>query len=56
MKLLREGSQSERTLPEAKFLVDDLLQGRSFIVVFPSREEAEVFVKNAADLGVVSSV
>ena len=53
MKLLREGSQSQRTLAEAKLLVDGLLRGKPFEVTFPSRGEAETFVRFAANLGVI---
>jgi hypothetical protein len=56
MKLLREGSQSERTLAEAKSLVDGLLEGRSFTITFPSQREAEIFLKEATDLGVVGTI
>jgi hypothetical protein len=56
MKLLREGSQSERKLPEAKVLVDDLLIGKPFTIFFSGRGEAEMFVKDANVLGVISGV
>ncbi len=56
MKLLREGSQSERSLSEAKALVDGLLNGNAFTIDYPYREEAEAFVKSASDLGAVAAL
>ncbi len=56
VKLLREGSQSQRTLNEAKSMVDGLSAGKPFTVDFPDLEEAETFLKSAADLGAVAGL
>ncbi len=56
MKLLREGSQAERSLAQAKALVDALLEGKPFTVEYPTQEEAEAFVRSASELGAVASV
>lgn len=56
IKLLRQGSQSERTLAEAKSLVDGLLEGKPFVVNVDTREEAEMFERSAIDFGAVVSL
>ncbi len=56
IKLLREGSQAERSLAQAKALVDALLEGKPFVVEYPNREEAEVFVRSASEFGAVATM
>jgi hypothetical protein len=56
VKLLRQGSQADRSLVEAKALVDGLLEGKHFSLRFEQEDEAAEFIGSAELLGAIASL
>jgi hypothetical protein len=54
MRLIREQGSAARGLPEAKQLVDGLLQGKRFAMKFTTQNEASSFITQAKELGAIT--